>query len=250
LAGGTGAIALVAPRAARADPRPRDGGVLSYELHADLTSVFFRTQSFPVTGTCLTGTGIAPVSVYGQTSNGRGVGEGPAIGASASYMHFVMPKATGDSPWWALRAGGGIDLGVLYGNVPTGVTPVAGDLCPKFEKATHDVDYGDGPLLLFQVPFHLGVQMGLGNFHDGYAWRGIVLGAGWAPTFTYLKPSGVGGHGHVSLAGMELSLDFTTLYGRTDGHPQRHIRFSALLLPATESGAPFMMTFAFGAVWY
>src|SRR5262249_27796359 len=64
------------PRSAEAPRRwtAQGGGRLSYELRGEITGILFPTQSFDVTGQCATGTQLAPVSIYGQTGQGRANG--------------------------------------------------------------------------------------------------------------------------------------------------------------------------------
>jgi hypothetical protein len=231
-------------------PPPRDGGSASYELRAELTGVFYPTQSFPVLGTCETGTGVVPVSVYGRTSGGPGIGGGPSFGARAAYMHFFLPKRRGDSPWFALRFGAGLDFGIPYGHVATGVAPASGDLCAKFEKDAHAVDYADDAMLMLQAPLNAGVHVGIGGYRSQTSWRGIVLGVAWTPTFDLIKPWTQDARPSVSWLGVELTLDFTTLDTRVDHTPQQQLRLSIMLLPGMQQGAPFIATLGLGAAWY
>jgi hypothetical protein len=164
-------------------------------------------------------------------------------------MHLFFPSDSSSS-WWAVRATSGLDLGLLYGNLPIGVPAVVGDLCTDFQKQSHTVNRSDASILLFQIPLELGVHVGLGSFRDRATWRGFVLGAAWVPTLTYLKPSTGDGQGNLSLAGLELSLDLTTLDTKEERRPRQHYRFAAVVLPATQEGAPFVATMSFGAVWY
>src|SRR5262249_20829486 len=154
-------------------------------------------------GNCATGTRIVPVSIYGQTATGRANGGGAGLGLRASAMYLSLPQPGRRSSWWALRAGGGVDLNLLHVAIPTGVPPVVGELCSQLQNETRDVHYDSSTVLFAQVPLTLGAHVGFGHFRDGSVWHGVVLGAAWTPSLAYVGASVDGDRGSVRFFGAE-----------------------------------------------
>ena len=182
-------------------------GAMTFEAQAQLVGLVSADRAYPLTGYCSTGSGVAPVSIYGQTATARAGGAGAGVGARVGYLFRSVPAIGRGVSWWGLRAAGGLELDYLQLRAPAGIPPVAGALCAHVQRWSHDVAYRAAPTLLAQVPLALGVQTAFGGFEDR-TWRGVVLGVAWAPSLTLLAPS-VGDHGGgLRYLGPELTGDF------------------------------------------
>ncbi|HVH43664.1 MAG TPA: hypothetical protein VM925_15015 [Labilithrix sp.] len=230
--------------------RVRGGDRVSYELRAELAGVLQPGRTFDVTGVCATGTGVLAASIYGQTATDRGRAAGGGLGGRLAFM-FLSRLEPGSRSWWALRAGTGLDLQLLYARIPTGIAPASGQMCSQVARSSHEVEVRDVPLLLVQVPFDLGAHVGLGGFVDALEWRGIVLGAAWAPSFIHIGPWTAGGSTQLSPLGFELTFDFTTLHATAKRRPpEQHLRMSVSVTLPSSDGQATLGTLAFGPVWY
>lgn len=242
-------------------------GALTYEAHARLVGLVSADRSYPLTGYCATGSGVAPVSIYGQTATARAGGAGVGVGARVGYLFRSVPEIGRGSSWWGLRAASGLDLDYLQLRSPAGIPPVAGALCERVQRWSHDVAYRAAPTLLAEVPLVLGVQAAFGGFEDGSTWRGVVLGIAWAPSLSLLFPSVADHGGSLRYLGAELTVDFASFElggssagavragGRSstrDGRPSReaHLRVTASVSPAIDDDEPVIAKLGIGAVWY
>jgi hypothetical protein len=245
---GAGSIALivavgglVAPKAAHAE------GDVTYDVRQQVTGVLLPSRDFAVTGSCATGTGLAPASVYAPGGSGRGSGLGVGIGGRVAYQDATSAPQGRSASWWGFRVGAGLDIALLYAKVPTGIPDMTGKLCARVKSDGAEVQYAGSSVLLLQIPVFVGAMLGLGTGAEKEIWRGIVLGAAWAPTLTYLKPWVATDSLDASFLGMELTLDFATVR-RDSGHEAGKRAALFLLLPARQNG-PAVLTLSFGAVW-
>jgi hypothetical protein len=224
-------------------------GNVSYELRQQVAGVLMPVHDYGVTGLCAMGTGFAPASDFAQGGSARGWGLGVGIGGRIGYQRPVVPPRGAGPTWWGFRAGGGLDLDFLYGRVPTGIPDMSGKLCADIERQGAAVQYQGSSVLFAQMPAFFGAELGVGADADEGSWRGIVLGAAWAPALTFVQPWVTGGNFNASYLGTELTLDFVTLRRgvRRQDPGKRFALF--LLLPPQERG-PVVVTASFGAVWY
>lgn len=237
--------------AARSAWKRRGNGALTYELRAALTAVALPLRRFELAGSCATGTGVAPASMYGQAASDRGRALGGGIGGRVGYMYVPPLEPGGGASWWGMRAVVGLDLHALYAHVPVGLPAVRGELCSQVVRTRYTVATASSPILLMQIPVTLGVHLGLGKFEEPTRWRGVVLGLGWSPFLVHAVGSGGALDSHLNLTGVELTADFTTLHaGPGSGRPESHLRASVYFAPATDEKRVTMGTLAFGAAWY
>jgi hypothetical protein len=229
-------------RSARAD------GTVAYEVREEVTGALLSDDHFDVKGMCSTGSGLAPAAIYAQGGDGRGAGFGGGVGGRVGYQWPASPPPGHGLRWWGLRAGGGVDLNLMYANVATGIADASGSLCARLKSDGAAVRYKESSLLMVQMPGYLGAELGLGTNGGDGSWSGIVVGAAWAPAITYIKPWVADGELDVSYLGTELTLDFVTMHeGALEEAGKRIALF--FLLPAREQG-PVIMTISLGALWY
>jgi hypothetical protein len=232
----------VAPHLARAQD------AVTYEIREQIAFALMPIRDYGVNGMCSTGTGVAPGSVFAQGGSGRGTGLGAGLGGRVGYLHLVSPPAERANTWWGLRVGAGLDLGLMYANVDTGIPDVTGQLCARLKTDGTQVGYQGSSVLLAQLSVLFGGQMGLGNIADDGAWHGVILGAAWAPALTYFKPWVSDGEGGASYLGTELTLDFATIAKGTAKESGKRVALY-VLLPSQDHG-PVVVTASFGVVWY
>lgn len=231
------------------DPWRARGGVRpSYELRIQTSALLEPVRSFSVEGTCGTGAGVVPASIYGQTALDRERGIGGGVGGRAGIMYFPR-LGHKERAWWALRVNGGLDAQLFYMRLPSGIARMDDELCSDVAKTAHEVEARAVPELLLQIPLALGAAVGLGGLVDPVTWRGIVLGAAWAPSFTHLGPWTTSGKTRFSPLGVELTFDFTTLQAVAK-KPEPHLRMAATLTVPVLEGEALLGTLAFGWVWY
>lgn len=229
----------------------RSGHRLTYELRANLVGTLSAPREYAPSGYCATGTGIADVSIYKQRARARAHGLGVGAGARGGYMYLSPPDPSSRYPLWALRAGGGVDLNYGYIHAPTGVDDIAGELCATVQKRAPSLNVDSGSMLIVQMPLQIGAHIGIGSLRDSNTWKGILVGAAWAPTLTHIEPS-VGPRGtEFRWLGTELSVDFVTLEAepREKAHPA-HFRIALFIAPPARRFEPLSLTLSFGAVWY
>jgi hypothetical protein len=170
------------------------------------------------------------------------------VGGRAFYRDAPRPPAgSGNSTWWGVRVGGGLDVDLLYAKVPLGIPDMSGKLCQSVKSEGAQVQYGDSSVLLLQIPATMGGELGLGSTDGTATWHGIVLGAAWAPTLTVLQPWITGGDVSASYLGTELTVDFASLDPTGDRISSKRLA-AMLILPVRENG-PLVLTLSFGAVW-
>jgi hypothetical protein len=233
--------AYVCPNGARADD------AVTYEIRQQITGALLPTHGYDVTGSCATGTGLAPASVYASGSSGHGEGLGVGVGARLGYEYTAASASGAGVRWRGFRVGGGLDLALLYGSVPTGMPSVSGDLCARVKNDGVQVQYQGSSMLLAQVPLFLGVEVGMGADEGNTGSHGVVFGAAWAPALTYVKPWVVDGDVSASYLGAELTLDFGTM--RQGDSREASKRIAVFLLLPPDSSGPAVLTVSFGAVW-
>ncbi len=227
---------------------PQPPSALVYEVREQVDGALLPAHEYAVTGQCATGTGLAPGSVYAQGQTGRGAGLGAGIGGRAGYLLAMTPPAPGQSSWWGLRFVGGLDLGLLYGRVDTGLPDVSGQLCAQVESGGAKVQYRGSTIFLAQFSASFGAQVGFGGTSDSEGWHGLVLGAAIVPTLTYLNPWVADSSLGFSFLGTELTLDFATLASGTAQEDAKRVSLFLVLPP--EDHGPMVATVSFGVVWH
>jgi hypothetical protein len=224
-------------------------GAVSYEVREEIAAVLLPSHDYPVSGNCSTGTGVAPASVYAQGGSGRGVGVGVGVGGRVGFEVGATLQGERALRWWAFRAGTGLDLSLLYANVPTGIPDMTGKLCARVKADGAAVGYQGSAVLLAQLPLLLGGEFALATDSGSESSHGVVLGAAWAPSIGYLKPWVADASLDASFLGAELTIDFASWRPAAAPARQSSKRVALfLVLPARDQG-PLIVTASFGAVW-
>src|SRR5262249_12881547 len=134
----------------------------------------------------------------------------------------------------------------LYASSPTGLPPVLGEPCTQVQNQQRELQYEGSSHLLVQVPFNFGVHVGIGEFHDRATWRGVVLGAAWSPSISYLDCGG-----SFRYLGAEVTIDFVTLTGAVAKRAhESQLRIAVFFLPPSQSTDPILAMLSLGAVSY
>lgn len=232
-------------------PRERSRHRLSYELRGNVVGLLSAPRTYEASGTCATGTGTAPVSIYGQRGEGRVFGSGIGLGLRGGYMYMPRADPSARFPVWALRAGAGVDIDYLYAQIPTGIDEASGELCATVQKRSPRVNTESGSMLLLQLPLQFGAHIGIGRFHDGLSFRGVVVGAAWAPSLSHIEPVAGPRSTEIRWFGTEVTVDFVDLEHRsTSPTYPASLRISAFLSPPSRKFEPLIVTLGVGAVWY
>jgi hypothetical protein len=230
------------PNVARAD------GNVSFELREQVAGVMLPRHHYDVTGSCATGTGLAPAAVYASPVGARGNAFGAGVGGRIGYRLATTPQGEGTSTWWGFRMAAGLDLDLLYGHVDTGTEDVSGMLCARIKSDGVQPAFQGSSVVLTQASAFLGGEVGLGKLGEESSWHGVVVGAGLAPAVGIFKPWVSGGDVAGGLLGLELSVDFATLVPGTARLTSKRIAVF-LLLPSNDD-APVVVTASFGLVFY
>jgi hypothetical protein len=227
---------------------PQPPTAIVYEVREEVTGAILPSHDYTVTGQCATGSGLADGSIYAEGQTGRGAALGAAVGGRAGYLIAMSPPTSGESSWWGLRVTGGVDLGLMYGRVDTGMADVTGQLCAQVESNGQSVQYRGSTVFLAQFSAAVGAQFGFGDATKSDAWHGLVFGAAIVPAVTYINPWVANASLDGSLLGTELTLDFASMaYGSAQEDAKRLSLF--LLLPPEDRGT-MMATLSFGVVWH
>jgi hypothetical protein len=228
----------------------RSGSGATYELRANLATTSTPNRTFRLSGTCSTGSGTAPVELYGQTARDGAVGFGGGIGGRAGYTYRTRPQSDGPSSWYAFRVGAGLDLLAYHMRAPVGLPHVKGGLCWEVAKSTYELEYKSSSSLVVQVPLTIGGQVAFGKL-DEARWSGIVVGLAYAPTFVHAGVFEDRSSSHINPLGLELTLDFTVLHATGQNRPpEPHVRVGFFFAPHTLDSQPAIGTISIGAVWY
>lgn len=221
---------------------------LVYEVREEVGGAILPEHDYNVTGQCATGTGLEPGSIYAQGETGRGAGLGAGIGGRVGYLLAVTPPAQGQSSWWGVRVMAGLDLGLMYARVDTGMPDVTGQLCQQVASGGQSVQYRGSTVLLGQFTATVGAQFGFGDGSGSDGWHGLVFGAAIVPAVTYVQPWVASSSVDGSFLGTELTLDFARMaYGTAQEDAKRVSLF--LLLPPEDRGI-MVATLSFGVVWH
>lgn len=217
-----------APRDARAAAssrtawEKRSGPSFSHELRVTASTLLFPDKTLGLSGYCSNTVSTSPASIYGNTASAHGIGFGGGVGGRIGIMHRTQPNPDHAVSWWAFRAGAGADLGLFHARLPVDIKPFSGELCTLVARLSHDVRYETSAFLVAQVPLHLGGAAAFGRL-DGARWRGVVVGAAWAPAFVFAGIFRDDFTASLNPLGLELTLDFALLVAdgslrRSDGH--------------------------------
>jgi hypothetical protein len=236
------------PTMARDAWRKRSGGGVTYEVRAAVATLGTPDRNFGVNGFCSTGGGIASASIYGQTARAGGLGFGGGVGGRLGYMYRSPFDPDGASSWWGLRAGMGLDIQAFHLHAPVGIRPLTGQLCSQVAKTSHVVQYEGSPIVVVQVPLNFGGHIAFGKLDDS-RWRGLVLGAAWAPSFVHIGLLSGMASSHVNPLGLELTLDFSVLHAGAQ-RPEPQIRVALSFAPQTDDSQPTSGALSLGIVWY
>jgi hypothetical protein len=233
---------LVDPKAQQAAWAARGGSVFAYGVHALLTAV--RTSDVQFTGQNPT-----TLAIDRGSESQFGFGAGLGLGLGLVVLPLPDPLQPGGS-FVAFRFGAGLDLAMVFLRRPVGFRyDEDGELL-----ASPEVEREAAAVLDLNVPFVAGVQLALGGYRARSAWRGLVLGAAWAPTLEIDDEIGSdAGDTRFNYAGFELTLDLARIEAAPEEmgrHRDAHLRLSALALPSLRDGEPSQASLRLGAAWY
>lgn len=225
--------------------------VFTYEIRAQAVATVLGLRHFEAGGTCMTGHGLAPVSIYGHNGEGHGFGAGVGLGARGGYLFLLAPKLDERSFLWGLRAGAGVDIDLLYLHSPTGIPDASGELCQRVQASKPNLREESGSLLLLQIPLQLGAHLGFGSFQDAETWSGAVVGVAFAPSLLHLEPSIGPRSTAFRWAGVEMTVDSVRLEAapRSAGDGA-HLRFALFVAPPTKRSEALLFKLSAGLVWY
>ena len=239
------------PDSVRSAWTTRTSARMIYELRVAITGILLPSRKFELSGECATGTGLAPASMYGQFATDSGRAAGGGVGARLGYMYMSHIEPEGTTSWWSMRAGAGLDLQILHSQIPVGLKEVNGELCSRVVRTRHEVETRSSSLVLAHVPLTFGAQLGLGGFDEGMVWRGVVLGAAWAPSYVQIWPWVGDSSSHFNPLGLELTLDLATIHATTTKRSlEPQFRFSLFLGPSLDASQPTIGMLGFGPAWY
>ncbi|MBI3201965.1 MAG: hypothetical protein HYZ29_10510 [Myxococcales bacterium] len=229
--------------------KKRGGALASYEVRANVTGILFPDQTVPSTPYYCVQPNGSPTMATVPASQASAGGGGGGLGARTGVFVLNAPTPGKSSTFSAFRIAGGVDFSYLYFAFPVGYDIQQGGRCQTGEVPAK---YDGASMMQLNVPLNLGAHVGLGGFGAGSAWRGLVLGLAYSPSYSYTKASeATEGQGNFNWAGVELTVDVTTLEALLDKQAaEAHFRFAAFLLPPLKEGWPWLLTAGFGAVWY
>jgi hypothetical protein len=229
-------------------PDARADDTVTYEIREQITGALLTSHDYGVSGTCATGSGTVPASIYAQGGSGRGKALGPGVGGRVFYSNLAAPPIERSSTWWGFRMGIGLDIDLLYGRIDTGIPDMTGKLCARVKSDGADVQYRGSSVLFLQLPAFFGAEMAFNNtVHEDGSRHSIVLAAGWAPAMILSVPWVAKPDFDGSFLGTEVTLDFAT-WRPAPEHQERKRASIFLLLPPQDHG-PAVITLSFGAVW-
>ncbi|MBX3215144.1 MAG: hypothetical protein KF850_24120 [Labilithrix sp.] len=228
--------------------RRRSGAGLTYELRLNLSTIAPPDRTFGVGGLCSTGTGTAPIAMYGQSARAGATGFGGGAGGRIGFMARSRLDPDGASSWWGFRATAGLDLHAYHVRAPVGIAEPEGELCSNVAKRSHAVAYGSSMQLFASVPLTIGGLVALGKLDDA-RWKGVVLGAAWSPALYHFGAFSSMASTRLNPLGLELSVDLTVLHAEP-ARPEPHIRVAFFFAPHTDATQSAIGTLSVGAVWY
>jgi hypothetical protein len=229
--------------------KKRGGTLASYEVRANVTGILLPNQPVPATPYyCTTSSGY-PTTGSAGPGQGNAGGGGGGIGARTGVSVLNAPTPGKSRTFSAFRISGGVDFWSLHFAFPTGYDVQQGGTCRTGEVP---MKYDGTSMMQLNVPLNLGVHVGLGGFDSRSSWGGLVLGLAYSPSYSYSKASeATEGQGNFNWAGVELTVDITTLEALLDKQAaSAHFRLAAFLLPPLKEGWPWLFTAGCGAVWY
>ncbi len=214
----------------RKSPRPRPSWwkrgspTLTYEVRTQVTAVVLASRRYDVTGYCATGAGVAPVSIYDQSGSGRGA----AAGGRSRFAHRGDGSMASEARIRHSLVGAPGQLRVRSRrfvrqfserDIACSGRALHASRAELSARRLHHV--ADA---LRSDPFTFGAHFGVGKFVDDVTWKGLVLGAAWSPSYTFIVPSSGDNRGAPSFLSTELTLDFTTLDITRKRKPEPHVR--------------------------
>ncbi|MBX3261351.1 MAG: hypothetical protein KIS78_06555 [Labilithrix sp.] len=228
--------------------RRRSVAGLTYELRLNLSTIALPDRTFRVDGLCSTGTGTAPIAMYGQSARAGALGFGGGVGGRLGFMARSRLDPDGASSWWGFRASAGLDLHAYHLRAPVGIPEPAGELCSNVAKSSHAVGYESSVQLFASVPITVGGLVALGKLDDA-RWKGVVLGAAWSPSVSHFGVFSSMARAHMNPLGLELTVDLTVIHP-VPARPEPHVRVAFFFAPQTGAAQPAIGTLSVGAVWY
>jgi hypothetical protein len=174
--------------------------------------------------------------IYGGGADGGG---GGGVAADFEVARYVAPDPR-SSIWGGVALGAGLALHYdawVIGGIDPGVLGARG------------VQSGVTSFFEVEPSVFLGGRLGIGSFTGPSAWRGVILGATWAPTYVYFTGTDrFGGAGTMHPAGIRLTADIGSLDGAREGR-EAIFRLTLTWLPHVND-LPTILTLGGGAAFY
>jgi hypothetical protein len=179
----------------------------------------------------------ASLTYFAASTNGatlQGFGGGSAM--HATYYYLDPPDAaSGASTWLGLRLGAGMEASEII------VTGSSGG------------QSASGAIYTVVLPATLGAQVGLGDFDEEGAWKGVMLGVDYKPSYQYVGVSQIGGAGAFNPVGVQATFDFVDMHAVREKLEEQlkeaQWRLTVVALPPAPP-LPLLVTAALGVVWY
>jgi hypothetical protein len=172
------------------------------------------------------------------TTNGVGGGVGVRVGFI--YMPLQDPTVASGS-FVAFRGGVGLDTDFLYARHPNG------------RDAAGTPTYRNQALWISSVPLELGIGFAGGHFIEKTSWRGVMVGAAYAPALQFsmdLKDTVGDGKFRFNPAGFEINVDIIKFNVNESTDPSMQIRLLGWVLVPLDHDRPGFLSLGVGAIWY
>jgi hypothetical protein len=205
---------------------------LMYGANAQITGLELKDVAF--TGASPQG---APVAATGTSA---GVGGGVGVRVGMMFLTLAEP-AESSGTFFAFRLDAGLDTNVFWAQRPSGYS---------YAGTTRTTRHANQALWVVTAPLEIGFGIGAGSFADKLTWRGVVIGAAYAPApeFT-MDLRNTSGEFRFNPAGAEITADITHLSAEhADAEMQIRITLWGLL-PLSDD-RPGLLSLGIGAVWY
>jgi hypothetical protein len=178
-------------------------------------------------------------SLFKIYNGGADAGGGGGIAAGVEVARYVAPDP-GSSTWGGLALGFGLALHYdawAIGGIEPGVLGARG------------IEPGVTTFLEVEPSIYLGGRLGIGSFANATTWRGVILGATWAPTYVYFTGTDrFDGGGAIHPGGLRFTADIGSLdAARESREAIFRLSFTCLL---HVNDLPTMLTLGGGVAFY
>ena len=183
------------------------------------------------------------------TGDGLTGGGGGTIGFHAGLLQLGIPNPSNGSTIWAFKLGTGADLGAAAYVRRAGDT-ITADMINDgtlIEELRDSGIVNTSVATVVMLPFTIGGQVGFGSFRNDI-WRGVMLGANWHPTYTYINPGGSETLGSFNYLGVQAQMEIVSITANAN-RSESNFQLSFTYLPKIDRNATYI-SIGFGAVWY